>query len=156
MTISIPRRKAIISATSALAATMILGFVPGVASATPAIDQRGSVVQEQRKTEQEQRKSEHEQRKSEPTFQRTFLGTVTGSRFLEAPAYTDGTYVFEYVVTGVGFFDTYVNGVELGYVGGSSGTYQTKPVVLRAGGQLVQVVGPEGSATADLYIVRVG
>ncbi len=85
---------------------------------------------------------------------RQLLGTVTASTYLEASTPTAGTYAIEYDVTGTAFFDTYVDNTELGYVGGSSGVYLTRPITLSAGGHLVQVVGPEGSGSAQVYIVQ--
>jgi hypothetical protein len=65
-----------------------------------------------------------------------------------------GTYAIEYDLTAnAAFFDTYVDGTELGYIGGATGTYLTRSVQLSSGGHLVQVAGPEGSGTANVYIV---
>ena len=86
---------------------------------------------------------------------RQLIGQVDESAYLEASVPSTGSYVIEYDVSGVAAFDTYVNGTELGYVGGPTGAYQTRAVQLTAGGQLVQVVGPEGSGTASVYIVQV-
>ena len=67
---------------------------------------------------------------------------------------TNGNYAIEYdIVAGTAFFDTYVNGTELGCVGGSKGAYFTKALNLHSGGQLVRVVGPEVLGTARVYIV---
>lgn len=90
--------------------------------------------------------------------QRQFLGTVSasGPGYLKASAPADGTYAIEYVTSGgVSYWDTYVDGTELGYVGGVPGTYQTKTITLKAGGHLVQVAGPEGSGTAKVYGVKI-
>ena len=83
---------------------------------------------------------------------RQLIGTVSSPGYLEASAPSAGTYSIEYDVTGIAFFDTYVNNTELGYVGGSSGAYQTSTFPLSAGGVLVQVAGPEGSGQANVYL----
>ena len=81
---------------------------------------------------------------------------MSSPQFLEASAPSAGTYLIEYDITGnAAFFDTYVNGTELGYVGGSEGTYQTLTFPLAAGGVLVQVAGPEGSGQANVYLDQV-
>lgn len=85
---------------------------------------------------------------------RQLIGVVSTSTYLEASVPASGTYLFEYEISGVAFFDTYVNGAELGYVGGSDGIYRTRASQLSAGGQLIQVVGPEGSGTARVYLVH--
>ena len=88
---------------------------------------------------------------------RQLIGTVTAGTYLEASVPTAGTYAIEYDITttSAAFFDTYLNGTELGYVGGVTGRYVTRPVQLTAGGQLVQVVGPDGAGTADVYLISV-
>ncbi len=86
---------------------------------------------------------------------RQLIGTVSGPTDLEVGVPGSGTYAIEYDVTGTAFFDTYVDGTELGYVGGSDGAYQTRPVQLSSSGHLVDVSGPEGSGTADVYLVAV-
>ena len=85
---------------------------------------------------------------------RQLLGTVTTSTYLEASTPRAGTYAIEYDVTGTAFFDTYVQNTELGYVGGTTGVYLTRPIRLTAGGHLVQAVGPEGSGSARVYLVQ--
>ncbi len=86
---------------------------------------------------------------------RQLLGYVDGPASFEASTPTAGSYVIEYTVTGTAFFDTYVNGTELGYVGGPTGTYRTRMLPLSAGGQLVHVAGPEGAGTASVYLVQI-
>lgn len=86
---------------------------------------------------------------------RQLIGTVSRPTYLEASVPGAGTYLVEYEVTGVGFFNTYVNGTELGYVGGPDGTYRTRTVELSAGGHLIRVTGPDGIATARVYLVRI-
>jgi len=88
---------------------------------------------------------------------RQLIGTVTAGTYLEASVPTAGAYAIEYDITTTtaAYFDTYVNGTELGYVGGVTGRYRTRPVQLTAGGQLVQVVGPDGAGTADVHLVSV-
>jgi len=88
---------------------------------------------------------------------RQLIGTVTASTYLEASVPTAGTYAIEYDITttSAAFFDTYLNGTELGYVGGVTGRYVTRTVQLTAGGQLVQVGGPDGVGTADVYLISV-
>ena len=87
---------------------------------------------------------------------RQLLGTITTKPVIfEASVPVRGTYLFEYEVTGLAYFDTYVDGTELGYVGGSTGTYQTRTVQLSAGGHLVDAVGPHGNGTARIYIVQI-
>lgn len=89
---------------------------------------------------------------------RQLIGTVSSSTYLEASVPKNGNYAIEYdIVSGTAFFDTYLKGIELGYVGGSAGSVSvTKKLWLRAGGQLVQVAGPEGSGTARVFIVSRG
>lgn len=84
---------------------------------------------------------------------RQLLGTVTGVTDFEASPPSAGTYVFEYEVDGVSGWDTYVDGAELGYVGGPTGVYRTRTVALTAGGHLVRVAGPEGYGSARAYLV---
>ena len=87
---------------------------------------------------------------------RQLLGRVPDASYFEASVPTDGTYAIEYDVTdGVGFFDTYLDGSDLGYIGGGVGSYQSDPQQLKAGGHLLHVVGPEGSARAEVYVVSV-
>ena len=83
---------------------------------------------------------------------RQLIGTVSSPGYLEASAPSAGTYTIEYDITGTAYFDTYVDNTELGYVGGSSGEYQTSTFPLSACGVLVQVAGPEGSGQADVYL----
>ncbi len=90
---------------------------------------------------------------STATGYRQLIGEVSQSTYLEASVPGSGSYRLEYDVTGLAFFDSYVDGTELGYVGGTDGNYLTRPVALSAGGHLVQVVGPEGSGTAQVYLV---
>ena len=85
---------------------------------------------------------------------RQLLGMVTTSTYLEASTPKAGTYAIEYDVAGTAFFDTYVDNTELGYVGGTTGVYLTRPNRLTAGGHLVQAVGPEGSGSARVYLVQ--
>lgn len=86
---------------------------------------------------------------------RQLIGEVSGPTFLEASVPANGTYLLEYQISGMAFFDTYVDGTELGYVGGPDGTYRTRTLTLSAGGHLVEAVGPEGSGTARLYLVQI-
>ncbi|HEV2636408.1 MAG TPA: hypothetical protein VGX23_14755 [Actinocrinis sp.] len=86
---------------------------------------------------------------------RQLIGTVSSPEYLEASAPAAGKYTVEYDVTGTAYFDTYVNGTELGYVGGGTGTYHTRSFSLSAGGVLVQVAGPEGSGQAKVYLDQV-
>ncbi|MFB9465572.1 hypothetical protein [Streptomyces cinereospinus] len=94
---------------------------------------------------------------SEAGQPRQLLGQVAGSgpTYLEASAHTAGIYAVEYDIKGTAFYDTYVNDVELGYVGGGTGIYRTRPVSLSAGGHLVKIPGVEGSATASVYLVQI-
>ncbi len=85
---------------------------------------------------------------------RQLIGEVSGPTYLEASVPAEGRYALEFDVTGVAMFDAYVNGVETGYVGGPDGVYQTKSLQLTAGGQLVEVVGPEGTGSATVYVVQ--
>lgn len=130
---------------AAAAALFAVGVFPATASATP------------RASHATKCERAHQAKTCDQTQYRQLLGTVTDSTYLEASVPTAGSYAIEYDVTApnAAFFDTYVNGTELGYVGGATGTYVTRAVQLPAGGQLVQVVGPEGSGTADVYIVSV-
>lgn len=88
---------------------------------------------------------------------RQLLGQVSsGPAYFEASAPSAGVYAIEYEITGTAFFDTYVDDkTELGYVGGPAGVYRTRSVSLSAGGHLVNVVGPEGSGTASVYLVQI-
>jgi hypothetical protein len=85
---------------------------------------------------------------------RQLIGQVSGPAFLEASVPAAGDYALEFDVSGLAFFDAYVNGVETGYAGGPDGDYQTRPLPLSAGGVLVQVTGPEGTGTAAVYLVQ--
>ena len=86
---------------------------------------------------------------------RQLLGTVSSPQYLEGSAPAAANYTIESDIVGTGFFDTYINNAELGYVGGPSGVYHTRAFPLAAGGVLVQVAGPEGSATARVYLDRI-
>ncbi len=86
---------------------------------------------------------------------RQLLGQVSGPAYFEASPPAAGSYAVEYEITGSGFFDTYVDEVELSYVGGPAGIYRTRALSLSEGGHLVHVVGPEGSGTASVYLVQV-
>jgi hypothetical protein len=88
-----------------------------------------------------------------PPPYRQLIGVVNQPGYFEASVPDTADYRLEYDTTGVAFFDTYVDGTELGYVGGPAGSYQTRIVQLSAGGHLVQVVGPEGNGTARVYLV---
>lgn len=83
---------------------------------------------------------------------RQLIGQVSRPTYLEASTPAAGKYRIEYEITGTAYFDTYVDGIELGYVGGPTGTYRTRSLRLSAGGHLVQVVGPEGSGSAKVYL----
>ncbi|MFB7732578.1 hypothetical protein ACFC19_39685, partial [Streptomyces sp. NPDC056127] len=87
---------------------------------------------------------------------RQLLGQVAtnGPTYFEASAQTEGTYAIEYDIDGTAFYNTYVNDVELGYVGGSTGVYRTRSLQLSAGGHLVKVPGADGSATTAVYLVK--
>ncbi|MFD9701779.1 hypothetical protein [Lentzea sp. NPDC059081] len=85
---------------------------------------------------------------------RQLLGTVTGVTDFDATAPADGEYAVEYEVGGVSYWDTYVDGLELGYVGGAQGVYRTRSLTLTAGCHLVRVAGPEGWGSAKVYLVR--
>lgn len=80
----------------------------------------------------------------EKTESRQLLGIVTGVTDFEVSAHNAGAYAVEYEVADVSFWNTYINGLELGYVGGSTGVYRTRSVTLTAGDHLVRVTGPEG------------
>lgn len=128
----------------AAATVFAAGLVPATASAapTPAASSAHKI---------------HKSHKIHTATYRQLLGTVSGPTYLEASVPSAGNYAVEYDITsGVAFFDTYINGTELGYVGGGTGAYLTRSVTLTAGGQLVQVAGPEGSGTANVYIVSTG
>ena len=120
------------------AALLVVGLTPAAAGSTSATSAAHTAV-------------------SHKTHYRQLLGTVTGATYLEASVPTAGTYAIEYDITttDAAYFDTYINGTELGYVGGVTGRYVTRAVQLSAGGQLVQVLGPDGSGSADVYIVSV-
>ncbi|HEX7307911.1 hypothetical protein [Lentzea sp.] len=85
---------------------------------------------------------------------RQLLGTVTGVHDFDATAPSAGSYAVEYEVAGVSYWNTYVDGVELGYVGGAAGTYRTRVLTLTAGCHLVRVTGPEGWGSAKVYLVK--
>lgn len=137
-----------ISGTTALRAALVAATLAGTVAVAPAaLASTGSATP-----------SAHASTTAhhEAAAGRRLLGTVSGSTYLEASVPADGTYAIEYVTSGgVSFWDTYVDGTELGYVGGAPGTYRTEAIALRAGGHLVQVVGPEGSGTAEVYGVRI-
>lgn len=129
-------RSARLTAAPALAALLVVGFVPSAANAATSTIAC----------------------KKAPTNYRQLIGTISSTSsetYLEASVPTAGSYAFEYEVTSssAAFFDTYVNGQELGYVGGPNGTYRTRSLALSAGGQLVKVVGPNGSGSAKVYVV---
>lgn len=132
-----PRRQLIRSArvtTAAVAAVLAVGLTPGLARATASTPTSAHTTA--------------------ATTYRQLIGTVSSSTYLEASVPKNGSYAIEYdIITGTAFFDTYLNGTELGYVAGSKGTYFTKTLYLPAGGQLVRVVGPEGVGTARVYII---
>ena len=123
--------------TGSVAAVMTLGLVPAPASAAVDTSTPGAanVV----------RTAEFRQ----------LIGDVSTSTYFEVGVPGAGTYVLEYEITGVAFFDTYVDGIELGYVGGAGGSYRTRPIELSASGHLVQAVGPDGSGSARVYLVQV-
>jgi len=135
------RRSATGAVLSAAAALLAVGVAPAAASAapTPAVPAVHAT-------------SCHHQ-----VHYRQLIGTVTASIYLEASVPTAGTYAVEYdtTTTDAAYFDTYLNATELGYVGGVTGTYVTRAVQLSAGGQLVQVVGPDGVGSAQVYLVSV-
>lgn len=134
----------------AAAAVFAAGLVPATASAapTPAVSSAHKIHKSHKS---------HKSHKNYTATYRQLLGTVSGPTYLEASVPSAGNYAIEYDITsGVAFFDTYINGTELGYVGGGTGAYLTRSVPLTAGGQLVQVAGPEGSGTANVYIVSTG
>ncbi|WP_410589362.1 hypothetical protein [Amycolatopsis sp. lyj-23] len=85
---------------------------------------------------------------------RQLLGWVSSDAYFEASAPAAGVFALEYDLEGTAFFDTYVDDVELGYVGGSAGVHRTRPLSLTAGGHVVHVVGPEGSGTASVYLIK--
>ena len=89
-----------------------------------------------------------------PSF-RQLIGTVSGSTDLEVGVPGSGTYAVEYDVTGTAYFDTYVDGTELGYVGGTDGVFQTRTLQLSSSGHLIHVAGPEGSGSATVYLVAI-
>ncbi|MEU6404304.1 hypothetical protein [Streptomyces sp. NPDC046985] len=134
MRITEPARHAVVCLTLGLAASLAAGAAcaPAEAAAGPA--RTGAVS---------------------AAAYRQLIGQVSGPAYLEASVPADGVYAIEYQITGNAAFDTYLNGAELGYVGGSTGAYRTRSVRLSAGGLLVQVAGPEGSGRASVYLVRV-
>jgi len=135
------RRGATGAVVSAAGALLTMGLVPAAASATPTLAAPAT-----RATA-----CHHH------AHYRQLIGTVTAGTYLEASVPTAGTYAIEYDITttSAAFFDTYLNGTELGYVGGITGRYVTSTVQLTAGGQLVQVGGPDGAGTADVYLISV-
>ncbi|GAB7044467.1 MULTISPECIES: hypothetical protein [Catenuloplanes] len=88
------------------------------------------------------------------TTYRQFLGEVTTPTSYPANVPHAGSYVFEYEVQGLAYFNTYVDDLELGYVGGVAGTYRTPAVRLEAGERRVRAVGPHGPGTAKVYLVE--
>lgn len=124
-----------IPAVSAAAALLVMGFVPATAAAATTVTAAESTTQN--------------------TSYRQLIGTASAPTYLEASVPTAGNYAIEYEVTtkSAAYFDTYVNGVRLGYVGGVTGTYRTRSIQLPAGGQLVRVTGPSGIGSAKVYIV---
>ncbi len=142
------RRAATGAVVSAAGALLTVGLVPAAASATPAVHatRSGHAARATRAAGCHHRAQ-----------YRQLIGTVTAGTYLEASVPTAGTYAIEYDITttSAASFDTYLNGVELGYVGGVTGRYRTRTVQLTAGGQLVQVVGPDGTGTGDVYLISV-
>lgn len=132
------RRSAQLVAVSATAALLAVAVTPAAASAATAPSAPANATP-----------------RHQPRY-RQLLGTVTTGTYLEASVPTAGTYAVEYDITATAaFYDTYLDGTELGYVGGATGTYLTRSIRLTPGGHLVQVVGPEGSGTANVYLVSV-
>ena len=127
-------RLAAIAATCGLAVSTAVGMTAGVGNAA-TVANGATVVQE-------------------ATLYRQLVGEVQRSMYFETSVPTSGAYVIEYELQGVAYFNTYLNGVELGYVGGVTGVYQTRPQQLSAGGHLLKVTGPHGSGTAKVYIVQ--
>lgn len=132
-----PGQRALISAICAFAATSAIQPAAAAAATSPTGD----------------RPTATHARAAGSAHHRIHLGEVTRPTDFEVSTRT-GRYVFAYAVTGVCYFDTYVNGVELGYVGGPTGVYRTREVELKAGVQRVAAVGPHGSCQADLYLIR--
>lgn len=126
---------AAVSALCGLAISVAVGVSPGVAGADPASAARPVAAP--------------------AALYRQLIGQVSSPTYLEASTPAAGTYRIEYEIVGTAFFDTYVDGIELGYVGGPTGTYRTRTLRLSAGGHLVQVVGPEGSGRAKVYLAQV-
>lgn len=143
MKIRNPSRRSAILATCGLVAAAVIGLTPamGNAATATATSSGNAAVQ--------------------PAPYRQLLGRVTGPQLFESSVPVNGTYAFEYVIRDGVFaaYDTYVNDrlPSLGYTGGvPGGPYRTgKAVQLNAGGHLVKVVGPEGSGSADVYIVQI-
>ncbi|WNV82993.1 hypothetical protein [Umezawaea sp. Da 62-37] len=92
---------------------------------------------------------------AQSTSSRQLLGTTSNSATYTPTVAASGTYVMEYEVDGVSFYNTAIDGKELGYVGGSSGTYSTRSFELTAGTHTVKVIGPEGYGTVKVYLARV-
>ncbi|WP_328608663.1 hypothetical protein OG943_05935 [Amycolatopsis sp. NBC_00345] len=98
----------------------------------------------------------HSSPAAKPLF-RQLIGHVVASGYFEASAPVAGSYAIEYDVTkGIVYYDTLVDEVGLGSVGGPAGTTnRTQPTPLTAGGHLVNVAGGEGAGEADLYLVQI-
>ncbi len=141
------RRAATGAVLSAAGALLTVGLVPAAASATPT-----PAAPAVHATHAARAAACHHH-----AHYRQLIGTVTAGTYLEASVPTAGTYAIEYDITttSAAFFDTDLNGTELGYVGGVTGRYVTRTVQLTAGGQLVQVVGPDGAGSADVYLISV-
>ncbi len=132
-------RRTAISAMCGLALTAAVTVVPSVSHASTTVEATATSPSA-----------------TTPTAYRQLIGTVTTSTYFEASVPTEGTYALEFVVQeGVAYFGAYINDIDLGHAGGAKGAHQTRPVRLNAGGLLVHIVGPDGSGTADVYIVQV-
>ncbi len=142
------RRAATGAVVSAAGALLTVGLIPAAANATPTSPATRSV----HATPATRAAACHHR-----VHYRQLIGTVTAGTYLEASVPTAGTYAIEYDITttSAAYFDTYLNSSELGYVGGVTGRYVTGTVQLTAGGQLVQVVGPDGAGSADVYLISV-
>jgi hypothetical protein len=134
MSLTTTARRTALSLALGITASVALGTVCATAGAAPLAVPHSTVAR--------------------ATAARQLLGHVSGPTFLEASVPAAGRYALQYDIEGTAAFDTYLNGTELGYVGGPTGTYQTRTVQLPAGGLLVQVAGPEGSGQASVYLVR--
>lgn len=136
-----PTRRTVILATCGLVAATAVGLTPAMGNAATTEAGAPAVVQ--------------------TAPYRQLVGRVSGPKLFESSVPVNGTYAFEYVVLDGVFaaYDTYVDDrlPGLGYTGGvPGGPYRTvQTVQLSAGGHLVKVVGPEGSGSADVYIVQV-